>query len=41
LAAGGQALLLGQTWEVATWEIVQVGNCHLGNSTGGKLPLGK
>ena len=28
--AGGRALRLGQTWEIATWEIVHFGSCHLG-----------
>jgi len=26
----GQALRLGQTWEVAAWEIPHLGSCHLG-----------
>ena len=27
---GGQALRLGQTWNVAAWEFAQLGSCHLG-----------
>ena len=27
---GGQALRLGQTWEVVAWEIAQLGSCHFG-----------
>ena len=26
----GQVLRLGRTWEVAAWEIAQLGSCHLG-----------
>ena len=26
----GRALRLGQTWEVAAWEIAHLGSCHLG-----------
>ena len=28
--AGGRALRLGQTWEVAVWEIAHLGSCYLG-----------
>ena len=27
---GGRSLRLGQTWEVAVWEIPHLGSCHLG-----------
>jgi len=28
--AGGRALRLGQTWEVAAWKIAHLGSSHLG-----------
>ena len=42
---GGRALRLGQTWEVASWEILHLGSCHLGKYpwevAGWKRPFGK
>ena len=28
--AGGRALLLGHSWEVAAWVIAHLGSCHMG-----------
>ena len=48
--ARGRVLRLGLTWEVAAWELAQLGSCHLGRYTWevaawenafGKSPLGK
>ena len=45
--AGGRALRLGQTWEVAAWKIEHLGSCHLekypwkvatGEKSFGKVP---
>ena len=30
--AWGRALRLGQTWEVAAWEIAHLGSCHVGKN---------
>ena len=43
--ARGRVLSLGQTWEVAAWEIERLGSCPLGKCTWenalGKMHLGK
>lgn len=39
--ARNQALLLGQTWEVASWEIDHLGSCHVSKITLGGWCLEK